>query len=87
MVHKLRKAMEQWDNRYTLEWKIAADEGYFTIEASARKHKIQKAGRDSKTKNNVMILAESAIWVDIDTEKVERQPRYFKVKVLTDHKI
>jgi hypothetical protein len=87
MVHKLRKAMGQRDDRYTLEGMIEADEGYFTIEASAQKHKTQKAGRGSKTKNNVMIMAESTILEDIDTGKVERQARYFKAKVLTDHKM
>ena len=87
MVHKLRKAMGQRDDRYTLEGMIEADEGYFTIEAAAQKHKTQKAGRGSKTKNNVMIMAESTILEDIDTGKVERQARYFKAKVLTDHKM
>ena len=87
MVHKLRKAMGQRDDRYTLEGMIEADEGYFTIEASAHKHKTQKAGRGSKTKNNVMIMAESTILEDIETGKVERQARYFKAKVLTNHKV
>ena len=87
MVHKLRKAMGQRDDRYTLEGMIEADEGYFTIEASAHKHKTQKAGRGSKTKNNVMIMAESTILEDIETGKIERQARYFKAKVLTDHKV
>ena len=39
MAHKLRKAMGQGDNRYTLEGLIEADEGYFTIEASIHKHR------------------------------------------------
>jgi len=87
MVHKLRKAMGQRDDRYTLEGMIEADEGYFTIEASAYKHKTQKAGRGSKTKNNVMIMAESTILEAIETGKIERHARYFKAKVLTDHKV
>ena len=86
MVHKLRKAMGQRDDRYTLEGMIEMDEGYFTIEASEREHKIQKAGRGSKTKSNVMIMAESTVLEDLDTGKVERQCRYFKAKVLEDHK-
>ena len=48
MVHKLRKAMRQRDDRYTLEGMIGKDEGYFAIEDS--EHKTQKAGRGSKTK-------------------------------------
>lgn len=86
MVHKLRKAMGQREDRYTLEGMIEMDEGYFTIEASAQDHKTQKAGRGSKTKSNVMVMAESTILEDIETGKVERQCRYFKAKVLDDHK-
>lgn len=87
MVHKLRKAMGDRDERYTLEGMIEADEGYFVIEASEIKHKTQKAGRGSQAKSNVMIMAESTVLENIDTGKVERQCRYFKAKVLTDHKM
>lgn len=87
MVHKLCKAMGQRDNRYTLEGMIEMDEGYFTIEASGNDHKAQKAGRGSKTKSNVMVMAESTVLEDVETGKVERQCRYFKAKVLTDHKM
>lgn len=86
MVHKLRKAMGQRDDRYTLEGMLEMDEGYFTVEASQQAHNTQKAGRGSKTKSNVMVLAESTILEDIDTGKVERQCRYFKAKVLDDHR-
>jgi len=86
MVHKLRKAMGQRDDRYTLEGMIEMDEGYFTVEASQQAHNTQKAGRGSKTKSNVMVIAESTILEDINTGKVERQCRYFKAKVLDDHK-
>ena len=85
MVHKLRKAMGNRDDRYTLEGMIEMDEGYFTIEASEHQHQTQKAGRGSKTKSNVMIMAESTILEDLDTGKIERQCRYFKAKVLEDH--
>jgi len=83
MVHKLRKAMRQRDDRYTLEGMIGKDEGYFAIEDS--EHKTQKAGRGSKTKSNVIIMAESTVLEDIDTGKVDRQCRYFKAKVLENH--
>lgn len=86
MVHKLRKAMGNRDDRYTLEGMIEMDEGYFTIEASDWEHASQKAGRGSKTKSNVMVMAESTVLEDIETGKVERQCRYFKAKVLEDHK-
>lgn len=85
MVHKLRKAMGNRDERYTLEGMIEMDEGYFTIEASEQEHNTQKAGRGSKTKSNVMVMAESTILEDTETGKVERQCRYFKAKVLENH--
>ncbi len=87
MVHKLRKAMGQRDDRYTLEGMIEMDEGYFTVEAPQQAHKTQKTGRGSKTKSNVMIMAESTILEDLDTGKTERQCRYFKAKVLEDHQV
>jgi hypothetical protein len=59
---------------------IEMDEGYFVIEACEQDHKTQKAGRGSKTKANVMIMAESTILEDLETETVERQCRYFKLK-------
>ena len=86
MVHKLRKAMGNRDDRYTLEGMIEMDEGYLTIEASENTHKTQKSGRGSKTKSNVMMMAESTILEDINTGKVKKQFRYFKAKVLEDHK-
>ncbi|WP_298950032.1 IS1595 family transposase [uncultured Polaribacter sp.] len=85
MVHKLRKAMGNRDDRYTLEGMIEMDEGYFTIEASGQEHKTQKAGRGSKTKSNVMVMAESTVLENIETGKVERQSRFFKAKVLENH--
>lgn len=78
--------MGQRDDRYTLKGMIEMDEGYFTIEASQHDHQTQKAGRGSKTKANVMVMAESTILEDIPTGKVERQCRYFKAKVLEDRK-
>jgi len=86
MVHKLRKAMGQRDDRYNLEGMIEADEGYFAVEASAIERNAQKSGRGSKTKSNVMVMAESTVLEDIDTGKTDRQCRYFKAKVLEDHR-
>jgi transposase-like protein len=86
MVHKIRKAMGQRDDRYTLEGMIEADEGYFTVEALEVGGSKQKAGRGSNTKSNVMIMAESTVLEDIETGNTDRQCRYFKAKVLEDHK-
>lgn len=85
MVHKLRKAMGNRDDRYTLEGMIEMDEGYFTVQASQHEHNTQKAGRGSKTKSNVMVMAESTVLEDVKTGQVERQCRYFKATVLENH--
>ncbi len=82
--------VRQWGHtmtEITLEGMIEMDEGCFTVEAPQQAHKTQKAGRESKTKSNVMIMAESNILEDLDTGKVERQCRYFKAKVLEDHQV
>lgn len=86
MVHKLRKAMGNRDSLYTLEGMIEMDEGYFTVESSEIEQLQQKAGRGSKTKSNVGIMAESTFLEDIETGKKTKQCGYFKAKVLTDHK-
>ncbi len=60
------------DIRYTLEVMIEMDEAYFTIQTSENEHNTQKAGRGSKTKSNLMVMAESTVLENIDTGKVER---------------
>jgi hypothetical protein len=85
MVHKLRKVMGNRDDRYTLEGMVEIDEVYFIVYPSKYQHKTQKAGRDSKTKPNSMVMAESTVLKAIETGKVERQWLYFKAKALKDH--
>ena len=86
MVHKLRRAMGKRDARYTLEGMIEMDEGYFTVESSEVEKSKGKRGRGAAGKSNVAIMAESAQLEDIDTGKKTSQCRYFKAKVLEDHK-
>ena len=74
------------DDRYTLEGMIEMDEGYFTVESSEIEKSKGKRGRGAAGKSNVAIMAESTPLEDIDTGKTDRQCRYFKAKVLTDHK-
>ena len=85
MTHKIRDAMGQRDDRYTLEGMIEADEGYFTVDASKLERSDQKRGRGSTTKANVMVMAESTVLEDIETSQKNNQCRYFKAKVLSDH--
>lgn len=86
MVHKLRKAMGNRDARYTLEGMIEMDEGYFTVESSEIEQSKGIRGRGAAGKKNVAIMAESTVLEDIHTGKKERQARFFKAKVLENHK-
>lgn len=85
MVHKLRKAMGNRDERYTLEDMIEMDEGYFTVESSEVEQSKGVRGRGAVGKQNVAIMAESTVLEDIETGKVQRHCRYFKAKVLSSH--
>lgn len=85
MVHKLRKAMGNRDNLYTLEDMIEMDEGYFTVESSEIEKSKGKRGRGAAGKQNVAIMAESVPLEDIETGEKSRQCRYFKAKVLSNH--
>ena len=85
MVHKLRKAMGNRDERYTLEGMIELDEGYFSV-CSNDVEKFQgKRGRGACGKNNVAVMAESTVLEDLETGKKSNQVRYFKAKVLETH--
>ncbi|MCX2682152.1 IS1595 family transposase [Galbibacter sp. EGI 63066] len=86
MVHKLRKAMDRRDARYTLEGMMEMDEGYFSVESSEVEKSKAKRGRDAAGKSNVAVMAESAQLEDIETGKGTSQCRYFKAKVLDNHK-
>ena len=86
MVHKLRMAMGNRDARYTLEGMIEMDEGYFTVESSEVEKAKGGRGRGAVGKSNVAVMAESTPLEDPQTGKKSNQCRYFKAKVLTDHK-
>lgn len=85
MVHKLRKAMGNRDDRYALEGMIELDEGYFTVASSEIEQSKGVRGRGAAGKQNVAIMAESIPLEEIETGKIERQSRYFKAKVLSTH--
>jgi transposase-like protein len=86
MVHKLRKAMGKREDRYTLEGMIEMDEGYFTVESTEIEKEKGKRGRGAAGKKNVAVMAESTVLEEIETGKKSRHVRYFKAKVLDDHK-
>lgn len=85
MVHKLRKAMGQRDERYTLEGMIEFDEGYFTVESSDVEQEKGLRGRGAAGKQNVAMMAESTPLENIETGEISKSCRYFKAKVLETH--
>lgn len=86
MVHKIRKAMGNRDSRYTLEGMIEMDEGYFTVSSTEVEQNKGKRGRGAAGKQNVMVSAESTPLEDPETGKKSKHVRYFKAKVLDNHK-
>ena len=85
MVHKIRKAMGNRDERYTLEGMIEMDEGYFSVSTTEVEKSQSKRGRGSKGKKNVAVMAESVPLEDLETGEKSNQVRYFKAKVLDNH--
>jgi hypothetical protein len=85
MMHRIRKAMGQRDDRYNLEGMIEFDEGYFSTETSEHDKQNLKRGRGSQKKTNVAVMAESIPLEDLPTGKTSKHCRYFKMKVLTSH--
>lgn len=86
MVHKLRRAMGKRDARYTLEGMIEMDEGFFTVESSDIEKRKGLRGKGAVGKSNVAIMVESVPLEDLETGDQSRHCRYFKAKVLSNHK-
>lgn len=84
LMHKIRSAMGKRDALYQLEGAIEFDEGYFEKSTSS-KVKL-KRGRGSKRQMNVAVMAESTPLENIRTGEKSSQCRYFKMKVLYDHR-
>lgn len=84
LMHKIRAAMGKRDALYQLQGAIEFDEGYFA-KATSEKVKL-KRGRGSQKQVNVAVMAESTPLEDLETGIVSHQSRYFKMKVLGDHK-
>lgn len=84
LMHKIRSAMGKRDALYTLDGSIEFDEGYFE-KATAEKVKL-KRGRGSQKQMNVAVMAESTPLENIETGEKSSQCRYFKMKVLQNHK-
>lgn len=86
MMHKLRKSMGQRDSIYSLEGMLEFDEAYFETETSLKDRQNLKRGKGSQKQSNVAIIAESTPLEDIKTGKKSKHLRYYKMKVLSNHK-
>ena len=84
LMHRIRMAMGNRDNLYTLEGMVEFDEAYF-ITATPDGVKL-KRGKGSQRTQNVAVMAESTPLEDIETGVKSKQCRYFKMKVLESHK-
>jgi len=86
MMHRIRAAMGKRDSLYELEGMVEFDEGYFATETNEKQRRNLKRGRGSQKQTNVAVMAESTPLEDLETGKVERHVRYFKMKALDNHK-
>jgi DNA-directed RNA polymerase subunit RPC12/RpoP len=84
LMHKIRAAMGKRDALYQLEGAVEFDEGYF--ERATSDNVKLKRGRGSQRQMNVAVMAESTPLEDLSTGIKNSQCRYFKMKVLTNHK-
>jgi len=84
LMHRIRNAMGNRDNLYILEDILEFDEAYFTI-ATPENIKL-KRGKGSQKQQNVAVIAESTLLEDLKTGKKSKHCRYFKMKVLNNHK-
>lgn len=84
LMHKIRAGMGKRDALYHLEGEVEFDEGYFEV-ATSDKIKLKK-GRGSQRQKQVAVMAESTPLEDIETGDKTSQCRYFKMKVLDNHK-
>jgi len=84
LMHKIREAMGNRNNLYSLEGMIEMDEAYFETATPAGTK--LKRGKGSQKQQNVAVFAESTPLEDIETGRTSRHCRYFKMKVLQNQK-
>ena len=84
MMHKLREAMGQRDDLYKLEDMVEFDEAYVSV--ATQEQTAVKRGKGSQKKSNVAVMAESVPLEEPESGKKSKSVRYFKMKVLENHK-
>ena len=82
MMHKIRAAMGQRDDRYGLQDMVEFDEGHFSV--PVKKGTKLKRGKGSQRRASVAVMAESTPLEDPNTQKKSTHCRYFKMQVLPD---
>lgn len=80
LMHRIRSAMGQREDKYDLSGFMEFDEGYFTT--TKTKGKALKRGRGSNRKQNVAVIAESTPLEYLDLHKKSSHFRYAKMKVV-----
>ena len=84
LMHKIRTSMGKRDTKYILKDMIEFDEAYFTT--TVAKGTKLKRGKGSQKQVNTAVMAESTLLEDVTTMKISSACRYFKMKVLADHR-
>lgn len=81
MMHKIRRSMGSRDDKYLLEDMIEIDDAYIeTCTDSLEKGKL-KRGKGSQRQTKATVMAESIVLEDFTSGHIEKQCRYFKMKV------
>lgn len=84
LMHKIRDSMGKRDALYQLEGSVEFDDGYFE-KALSTKVKL-KRGRGSQRQVQVAVMAESTPLENIEKGEKSSHCRYFKMKVVDNHK-
>jgi len=84
LMHKIRASMGMRDAMYQLHDLVEMDEGHFRV--SQKSSKKNKSGKGSCKVKNTAVFAESTPIQDISTGERSSHCRYFKMKVLANHK-
>lgn len=81
-----KAAMGKRYDHYKLVDMVEFDKGYVETETKDIDKQNLKRGRGSQKRTNVAVMAESTPLEDLETGKKSKHIRYFKMKVLDNHK-
>jgi hypothetical protein len=87
MMHKIRLAMGNRDDEYTLDGELELDDGFFSTETQKEEKQDKlKRGRGSQKKTKVLVMAESTKVTSCKPNEKPRKVRCIKMKVIPDLK-